>query len=115
MKEHPIMKAWHALTALGLLSTFGLPRLHAEELSPEVKAAVQKGLDWVAKTQSNDGHWNANGGQYPTAMTALGGMALLMEGSTMREGKYAKNIRRAVEWFMDRSQRSGLLGNPNNP
>ena len=48
-------------------------------------------------------------------MTALAGMALLMEGSTIREGKYADNIRRAVDWLMDRVQPNGLIGNPNNP
>jgi len=47
-------------------------------------------------------------------MTGLAGMALLMEGSTLREGKYSSNLRRAVDWFLERSQRNGLLGNPNN-
>src|SRR5262249_25820397 len=45
-------------------------------------------------------------------MTALGGMALLCEGSTIREGKYRDNIRRAVIWLMDRVQPNGLIGNP---
>jgi len=50
-------------------------------------------------------------------MTALGGMVLLMEGSTIKDGKYADNIRKAVDWFMEpgRCQRNGLIGNPNNP
>jgi len=89
--------------------------LRAEELSPQYRKAIDKGLDWVAKTQNRDGHWDASGGQYPTTMTALGGMALLMEGSTLRDGKYSANIRKAVDWLMDRSQRNGLIGNPNNP
>jgi len=33
----------------------------------------------------------------------------------MREGKYAENVRRGVDWLVDRSQRTGLIGNPNNP
>src|SRR5262245_11077246 len=87
----------------------------AEELAPEYRKSIEKGLDWVAKSQHRDGHWDANGGQYPTTMTALGGMALLMEGSTLRDGKYSANIRKAVDWMMDRTQRNGLIGNPNNP
>jgi hypothetical protein len=47
-------------------------------------------------------------------MTALAGMALLMEGSTLRDGKYAAPLRKAVDWLMERSQRNGLIGNPNN-
>lgn len=81
----------------------------------EVKEVVQRGLDWVANAQHRDGHWDANGGQYPTTMTALGGMVLLMEGSTLREGKYADRLRRSVDWLLDRAQPSGLIGNPNNP
>jgi hypothetical protein len=87
----------------------------ADEIAPQYQAAIKRGLEWVVKQQQRDGHWEGNGGQYPTSMTALSGMALLMEGSTLREGKYAENIRKAVDWLMDRSQRNGLLGNPNNP
>jgi len=47
-------------------------------------------------------------------MTALGGMSLLCEGSTIREGKYRDNIRRAVNWLMDRGQSNGLIGNPSS-
>src|SRR5215468_8021931 len=88
----------------------------AEDIPEDVKRAVEKGLEHLDKTQHRDGHWDANGGQYPTTMTALGGMVLLMEGSTIKDGKYAENIRKAVDWFMEpgRCQRNGLIGNPNN-
>src|SRR5688572_11540029 len=76
----------------------------ADELPPKVRDAVDKGLKWFADTQHRDGHWEANGGQYPSSMTALGGMSMLMEGSTLREGRYADNLRRAVDWLMDRAQ-----------
>ena len=48
-------------------------------------------------------------------MTALGGMSLLMEGSTIREGKYKDNIKRATDWLMARAMPNGMLGNPNIP
>src|SRR5262245_55785799 len=69
----------------------------AEVLPDKYQAVVAKGLDWLARNQNKDGHWEAFGGQYPVTMTALGGMAMLMEGSTIREGKYRDNIRRAVD------------------
>src|SRR5262249_41049977 len=71
-----------------------------------------------AKQQHADGHWGANGDQYSVAMTGVAAQALLMEGSTVRDGKYSKNIRRAVDWLMARSQkgnRDGLIGDTNNP
>lgn len=89
------------------------PAAAAEQI--DVRDNIDRGLRWLAKEQAGDGHWAANGGQYPTSMTALAGMAMLMEGSTLREGKYRDNLIKAVEWFMKRAQPSGLLGNPANP
>src|SRR5437016_135169 len=65
----------------------------AEKQDPRVQKLIARGLDWVASTQSRRGDWAANDGRYPTAMTALAGVALLCEGSTTTQGKYAKNIR----------------------
>ncbi len=50
--------------------------------------------------------------QYPTAMTALAGTALLCEGSTTMQGKYAPNIRKAVDYLVGRSRPNGLIGDP---
>lgn len=84
----------------------------APAADPDVDRAIERGLDWVASTQSRLGHWTANEGRYPTAMTALAGMALLAEGSTTTQGKYAPNIRRAVEYLVSRSRDNGLIGDP---
>ena len=99
---------------LMLGSLFG-SRAGADEIPKEYRTSIRKGLDWLASQQIRDGHWEAQGGQYPSAMTGLAGLALLMEGSTLREGRYSEKLRRAVDWLMERSQRNGLLVNPNNP
>src|SRR5271168_3803597 len=87
--------------------------VRAEDIPAEYRASVQKGLDYLAKQQQKDGHWEAFGSQYPMTMTA--GMALLMEGSTMREGKYKDNIRRAADYLMSKSRPNGMLGDPDHP
>jgi hypothetical protein len=89
----------------------------SDDLNRRVEDAVDKGLEWLKKNQAGDGHWAAQGGQYPTSMTALGGMCFLMEGSTLKEGKYSEQIRKAVEWFTaaNRQQPNGLLGDVRNP
>ena len=73
---------------------------------------ITRGLDWVASTQSRLGHWSANDGRYPTSMTALAGVALLAEGSTTTQGRYAKQIRLAVDYLISRSRPNGLIGDP---
>ena len=71
--------------------------------------AVAKGLDWLAAQQSRRGGWDADG-FYPSAMTGMAGIALLAEGSTATQGKYAPNIREAVDFFMKQSRKNGLIG-----
>src|SRR5262249_38759443 len=86
-----------ALTGGLVVLALAASTVRAGEIPPEYRATVNKGLEWMAKQQSKDGHWEAFGGQYPMTMTALGGMSLLCEGSTIREGKYKDNIRRATD------------------
>jgi hypothetical protein len=105
-----LLRAALALPFAGGLSAV-LSRAAADDKAKYEKV-VQRGLEHLVATQQRDGHWGANGDQYPVSMTPLCGMAMLMEGSTLRDGKYADNIRRAVDWLMDRCQPSGLVGNP---
>ncbi len=88
-----------------------------DDLRKRAEDAIEKGLDYLKRTQAQDGHWAAQGGQYPTSMTALAGMSFLMEGSTLKEGKYSDQIKKAVDWFLapNRQQASGLLGDVRNP
>ena len=70
---------------------------------------MNQGLEWLAFQQHKLGHWTAQG-RYPTAMTSLAGMAFLCEGSTTTQGKYADNVRRAVDFLTRRSRANGLIG-----
>jgi Prenyltransferase and squalene oxidase repeat len=100
----------------GLLCLAGsADTVRAEGVPEEYRATVARGLDWLVKNQHKDGHWEALGSQYPFSMTAVAGVALLMEGSTPREGKYKDNIRKAADWLMARSMPNGMLSNPNIP
>src|SRR6185295_1471896 len=78
---------------------------------PRVHKVVDQGLDWLAYQQHKLGHWTAQG-RYPTAMTALSGLAFLCEGSTTTQGKYADNVRRAVDYLIRQSRPNGLIGDP---
>jgi hypothetical protein len=107
----------------GLIAFFAVAGpARADEIPKEYRESVDKGLKWLADQQQKDGHWDQNG-QYPVTMTALSGMALLCEGSTIREGKYKDNILRATKWLMKeaywdnngvpKAEPNGLLVNPN--
>ena len=99
---------WIILPAAALLP------LAAEAVAkkPDVSRVTAHGLEWLAARQTGLGHWTANGGRYPTAMTALAGVALLCEGSTTTQGKYSANIRRVVDYLVSRSRQNGMIGDP---
>lgn len=86
--------------------------VQAAKRDPKWEAAMDKGLKWIAKTQSTQGHWTAGG--YPTAMTALAGTALIGSGSTTTQGPYAKHIRKAVDFLLSKLRDNGLIGDPRN-
>ena len=83
----------------------------------DVEKAVSRGLEYLKKIQQKDGHWDAQNGQYPTTMTALAGMCFLMEGSTLKAGKYSEQVKKAVEWFLapGRLTAEGKIGDVRNP
>ena len=93
---------------LVLISLLGAESL-ASPQDAQTSAVVIQGLDWLSYQQHKLGHWTAQG-RYPTAMTALAGLALSCEGSTTTQGKYSENIRRAVDFLIRRSRANGLIG-----
>lgn len=86
-----------------------------EMINAETETAIERGLSFLARTQSRDGAWRTKGGygSYPTAMTALAGLALLAGGNTPVEGKYSENVRRAVDFILKQAHpaNNGLIGN----
>jgi hypothetical protein len=104
-----------AATAAGVAGAWGSRLAFGEEKSGDTKSgaeqAVDRGLQWLKKAQAGDGHWEASGGAYKTAMTGLAGMAFLMEGSTIRAGRYSEQIQKAAEWLTGpaRQQPNGLI------
>ena len=100
------------LTAIFLLvATPACPPL-AAAAPPSTDAVVAGGLEWLVAKQSRRGNWAANESRYPTAITALAGTALSMEGSTTSQGRYAEPIRRAVDYLVSRARPNGLIGDP---
>ncbi|MFM8985837.1 MAG: hypothetical protein ACKONH_07245, partial [Planctomycetia bacterium] len=86
-----------ARVTMALAACVCLPAAPVVAADAKVEQVVSKGLDGLAGRQSRRGNWAANEGRYPTPMTALAGTALLMEGSTTTQGRYAEPVRQAVD------------------
>lgn len=80
-------------------------------ITPQADAAIERGLAYLARTQDRQGSWanQGNYGSYPVAMTALAGLALLMDGNTTTQGRYAEQVDRAARYLMRASTENGLI------
>lgn len=78
------------------------------------ESAVDKALQWLARNQEPDGHWDVqkHEAKDPTdvGVTGLALLAFLGAGHTEKIGKYKDNVRRAQEWLMARQTATGQIG-----
>ncbi len=92
------------------------PALRAAPLLPslvteETRQAIDRGLAYLARVQGRQGSWQNQEayGSYPVAMTSLAGLALLMDGNTTTQGRYAQHVDRAARYLLESPQPSGLI------
>jgi len=119
-RRDALKKIGAVVGSTAVLGTLSRPATAARRL-PRWDNSIQRGLAWMTRTQSRLGHWTA--GNYPTAMTALAGTALLASGSTTTQGPHSRSIRHAVDYLIDKGstrraggqiipRNKGLIGDP---
>jgi len=84
--------------------------IEGSELTPEVLAAVERGLEYLARVQTADGSFGSTGGYSSHAgITGLAGLAFLSNGSVPGRGKYCKNVERCLDFILAHTGRSGFI------
>ncbi len=99
----------YAIVTIALV-TLTATALH-EPTQGDVTLCVAKGLKWLAAQQKTDGSWVGRNDRNSITVTAFAGLALLMEGSTLKHGTYAPELRMAVAWFAKNAAENGRLAN----
>ena len=130
----PAMNARRILSALALGAALvggagPLPRAAADEVTtgpaeftPRVQEAVEKGLEYLRRTQRADGAWEGNvgfkinEGYQVTAyaardpgVTALAGTAFLAGGHLPGRGPYGKALHRAIDYVLSVVDEKGFI------
>ncbi|MCH2181487.1 MAG: hypothetical protein MK108_05730 [Mariniblastus sp.] len=88
--------------------------------APSTEAAIQSGLEFLARHQREEGGWSLSGfdqdsplNEYQiesdTAATGLAVLAFQGAGYNHREFKYAGQLQRALQWMVDHQQADGGL------
>lgn len=109
-----LRRIFWSLLALAPLCVPAQEELRPKHITSEALRSVQQGLDYLAKSQLQDGSFQStsDGATYPISMTSLAGMAFLANGNTTSRGPYADNVRRAVRFVLKHSSPSGLIVGP---
>lgn len=87
----------------------------------DTEDAVNLGLEYLSRKQSSDGSWDPNGGfdtpprwatsdnGYRGATTALCVLPFLAAGNSPAEGRYADNVKRAINWLIRNQTSDGCV------
>ncbi len=75
------------------------------EITPRGERALERGLDWLARTQGPDGNWQSN----DLGLVSTGMLAFLSSGHLPGRGRYGDNVQRALDYVLRNAKPSGLL------
>jgi hypothetical protein len=76
-------------------------------------AAIDRGLDFLQRTQGTDGSWRSGRADRNAAITGLAVMAFLSAGHVPGEGPYGDTIVKGVRWVLASQRANGLLVSDN--
>jgi hypothetical protein len=85
-----------------------------EPVPVEAEKIYQKGLKWLASTQTSDGSWSASGGYGDNGpgVTGLSVLAILAHGDDPNVGAYAMVVHRGIKNILaQQDARTGYIGN----
>ncbi|MBI3726663.1 prenyltransferase [bacterium] len=94
----------------------------AAEIDGATRAAITRGLDYLARHQEPDGSWIdgigrkvnntylAHPGKH-VGVTALAGISFLAQGSTPSRGQYGKQVQGALDFILKSVSREGFITN----
>jgi len=100
-----------ATSVLGFVASASAqpPNARMGEVVPrDVREMYERGLQYLATTQSENGDWTGGGGEQGPGVTGLGLMVFLASGEDPNFGLYSNNVRRACRNII--TQQNGSTG-----
>jgi prenyltransferase beta subunit len=84
-------------------------QVRGDEITPQQRAAVEKGLNWLATHQGPDGSFGGGGLGRHSGITALAGLAFMQAGNLPGRGQYGENVQKCLNFVLSSCQESGLI------
>jgi hypothetical protein len=80
------------------------------EITRDSEVALEKGLQWLARTQGEEGNWRCN----DLGLVGLGALAFLAAGQAPGRGVHGVTVQRALDHLVSHARPSGLLNVSNS-
>jgi prenyltransferase beta subunit len=71
-------------------------------LTPDAQRAIDRGLEYLAQHQHNDGSWGEHQYNGNIAVTSLAALAFMAGGNQPGRGHYGKNVEKAIEYVLSK-------------
>lgn len=84
----------------------------AELISPETQKAIDRGLQFLARQQHEDGSFGSGGYSRNVAVCGLAGMAFMSQGSVAERGTYGPQVARCLQFILANAQDDGFIDVP---
>jgi hypothetical protein len=78
-------------------------------ITPAARRAIDRGLEWLASRQNDDGSFGAEPHRANVGICGLAGLALMSGGSTPDRGPYGQQVSRALDFVLANAQQSGFI------
>ncbi len=79
------------------------------EITPELRQAVEQGLEFLANAQGQDGSYTADRYGRHVGVTALACMAFMADGHLPGRGAYGDNVARGLDFVLQHAHETGLI------
>ena len=89
-----------SLFALTLLPLFAAPAFADVKIDEETKKAINRGLEWLAAKQNQDGSFSEGSYQHNTAITSFAMLAFMSQGHLPNQGLYGPEVAKAARFLV---------------
>jgi prenyltransferase beta subunit len=79
------------------------------EITPEMRRACERGFQYLASIQGEDGSFGGDRYGKHVGITSLAGIAFMADGNLPGRGPYGQNVQRGLEFVLDSATESGLI------
>lgn len=111
MKQFPVLVLSLVVILSGAVTVFSK---ESSPVDPRTEESVRRGLDYLVRTQDEDGSWPGSYGRIP-GVVGLCALAFMAYGEEPAGGEYGRTLERAISYIVENQRTKGVLSTGGSP